>query len=77
MKRLFRSVNDKKLLGVCGGLAKYFGIDPTLVRLGWIIISLIPAVGPFLGIIAYIVCGLVIPIEKDYIDITEVKDIDD
>jgi len=77
MKKLFRSANDKKLLGVCGGLARYFGIDPTIVRLGWIIVSIIPAVGPVVGVVAYIVCGFVIPMEKDYIDITEYKDSDE
>lgn len=76
MKKLYRVQNNKKLLGVCGGIAKYFKIDPTLVRLAWVILSLAPVVGPFVGIIAYIACGFVIPVERDYIDI-DTKDIDE
>lgn len=51
-KKLYKSVNDKKLAGVCGGFAEYFGVDPTWVRIGWAIISL--AWGT--GILLYIVC---------------------
>ena len=35
-KRLYRSAHDRMLAGVCGGIAEYFQIDPTLVRLGWV-----------------------------------------
>ena len=38
-KRLCRSQTDKKIAGVCGGVAEYFGIDSTLVRLGWILFT--------------------------------------
>lgn len=37
MKRLYRSDRDKMICGVCGGIAEYFDLDPTLVRLGWIV----------------------------------------
>ena len=37
-KRLYRNVNDKMLCGVCSGLADYFNIDPTLVRLAWVVL---------------------------------------
>lgn len=57
-KRLYRSNKEKKLAGVCGGIAEYFDIDPTLVRLGWIIFSC--AFGS--GILAYIICVLVMPV---------------
>lgn len=57
MKRLYKSSTDKKIAGVCGGIAEYFDIDPTIVRLLWALISL--AYGT--GIIAYIVCAFVIP----------------
>lgn len=57
MKRLYKSSTDKKLAGVCGGIAEYFDIDPTIVRLLWALISL--AYGT--GIIAYIVCAFIIP----------------
>lgn len=57
-KRLYRLNKEKKLAGVCGGIAEYFDIDPTLVRLGWIIFSC--AFGS--GILAYIICALVMPV---------------
>ncbi len=39
-KKLYRSESDRVLCGVCAGIAEYFDIDPTLVRLGWILLSL-------------------------------------
>lgn len=56
-KRLYRSEENSKLLGVCGGIAEYFDIDPTVVRIIWIL-SLC-CFGS--GVIAYIVCALVMP----------------
>jgi len=38
-KKLYLSDNDKKIAGVCGGIANYFGIDSTLVRLVWVILT--------------------------------------
>ncbi len=61
-KKLYRSKTDSKLAGVCGGIAKYFDIDSTIVRLLWVVITL--AGGS--GLIAYIVCALVIPEEPEY-----------
>lgn len=58
VKRLYRS-NDKKLSGVCAGIGEYFEFDPSLVRLGWIVMTVITGVIP--GIIAYIVAAIVIP----------------
>ena len=58
-KKLYRSRTDKKICGVCGGLAKYFNIDPTLVRLGVALFTLFGGC----GLLAYIVCALVIPEE--------------
>lgn len=43
MKKLYKSVNDRKLCGVCGGIAEYFGIDSTIVRLIFVIIGLASA----------------------------------
>ena len=54
-KKLYKSATDKKIDGVCGGFAEYFGIDPTWVRIGWALISLFWGA----GIILYIVCVLV------------------
>ena len=56
-KRLHKSDSDKKLCGVCGGIAEYFNIDPTIVRLGWIIFCL--AGGS--GVLGHITAALVMP----------------
>ena len=56
-KKLYRSVSDKKLAGVCGGIAEYFGLDSTLIRVGWALVSLFAGA----GVLAYIVCALIIP----------------
>ena len=58
-KKLYRSMTDKKLCGVCGGIAEYFEIDPTLVRLLWVCASLFSACFP--GLLAYIICAIVVP----------------
>ena len=63
-KKLYRSRNDKKLAGVCAGLAKYLNMDVTVIRLIMVLLTLF--VGG--GLIAYIVCALLIPEEPDYID---------
>jgi len=59
IKRLYLSSDDKKLAGVCGGIGEYFGVDSTLVRLVWIIITIVTAVIP--GVIGYVVAAIVIP----------------
>lgn len=56
-KKLYKIENGKKLCGVCGGIAEYFDIDPTIVRLLWVF--LIFCVGT--GILAYIVAALIMP----------------
>ena len=58
-KKLYRSTKDKKLCGVCGGIAEYLNMDPTVVRVLWAVISLFA----FFGIAAYIVCAFLIPEE--------------
>jgi len=60
-KRLYRSNTDKKLAGVCGGIAEYFDTDPTLVRLAWVIITFITGLVP--GLLAYIIAAALIPRE--------------
>ncbi|SMP45390.1 PspC domain-containing protein [Anoxynatronum buryatiense] len=59
MKRLYLSETDKKWAGVCGGIAEYFAVDPTLVRLIWVVLTIF-SVG-FGGIIAYLIAMAVIP----------------
>ena len=56
-KKLYKSNDNKMVDGVCGGIAEYFGIDPTLVRLGWVVFC---ALGGS-GVLAYIVAALIIP----------------
>lgn len=59
MKRLVRSMNDKILGGVCSGIAHYADVDPTLIRVLWVLSILI--IGG--GILAYIICWILIPSE--------------
>ena len=61
-KRLYRIEDGKMLSGVCGGIAEYFNIDPTLVRLGWVLVSCFGGA----GVIAYIAGAIIIP-EKSQI----------
>lgn len=56
-KKLYKSATDKKLCGVCGGIAKYFAIDATLVRLGLVAFCLLGGS----GVLAYIICAILIP----------------
>ena len=58
--RLLRSRTDRKIAGVCGGLAEYFGIDPTIVRVAWVVLTIVPCAIIF-GVIAYLVAWLVVP----------------
>lgn len=62
-KRLYKIEEGKKLDGVCGGIAEYFDIDPTLVRVAWILFS---ACGGC-GILAYIIAAIVMP-KKSEVD---------
>ena len=56
-KKLYLSRDDKKLMGVCGGIAEYFEIDTTLIRLGFALLSIFGGS----GILAYIVMAAIIP----------------
>lgn len=57
MKRLYRSTYDRMLCGVCGGIAEYFQLDPSLVRLGWALFSILGGS----GVLAYIIAAIIIP----------------
>lgn len=59
MKTLYLSTTDKKISGVCGGIAEYYELDSSLVRLGWILGSVVT--GFFPGTLAYILAAIVIP----------------
>lgn len=56
-KRLYKSNQNKMINGVCGGIAEYFGMDPTVVRLLWVLFSALAGS----GVIAYIIAALIIP----------------
>ena len=62
-KKLYRSNTNKKIAGVCAGLAEYLNIDPTIVRLIWALVVLCAGA----GLLAYIVCALIIPEKPDNI----------
>ena len=56
-KKLYRNTENKMLAGVCSGIADYFDIDPTLVRLGWVLFGLLGGS----GLLAYIIAAIIIP----------------
>lgn len=58
-RRFYRSRSDKKIAGVCGGFAKYFGWDPVIPRIAMLVLFL----GAGVGLLAYIVCWIAIPME--------------
>jgi phage shock protein C len=60
-KKLMRSRDERMIAGVCGGIAEYFEIDPTVIRLAFILGTLLG--GP--GLIAYIVCLILMPLEPE------------
>ncbi len=59
IKRIFRSSRNRMLGGVCGGLAEYLGVDATLVRIVYVLLSIVSAAFP--GILIYLIAWLVIP----------------
>ena len=65
-KKLYRSRKEQKLCGVCGGIASYFKLDPTIIRLIWTLAVLVAGS----GVVLYIACALVIPEEpEDYVTV--------
>lgn len=63
-KKLYKSNTDKKLCGVCGGIAEFFDIDSTVVRLAWILFC---ALGGS-GLLAYILAAIVMPQKPIYLN---------
>lgn len=59
MKKTLRRSNERMILGVCGGLAEYFDWDPTLVRLGYVLLSFFFLAFP--GILAYFIFAIIMP----------------
>lgn len=56
-RKLFKSSTNRMLCGVCGGIGEYFNIDPTVIRILWIVFSLLGGS----GILAYIIAAIIIP----------------
>jgi phage shock protein C len=61
IRRLYRSRDDATLFGVCAGLGQYFRVDPVIVRLVWILGTLVTGLVP--GSIAYLIAALIVPKE--------------
>ena len=59
--QLLRSKNDRMIAGVCGGIAKWLGWDPTAVRVLYVLFTVLP---PFPGILVYLILALVMPAEE-------------
>lgn len=58
-KRLYRSTTDKKIFGVCGGLAEYFNIDPVIIRVIWAVLALCYGT----GLLLYLIMAFVVPVQ--------------
>ena len=58
-KRLYRSRSQRMICGVCGGIAEYFNIDPTIIRLAWVLFS----VAGGSGLLVYLLAAIIIPDE--------------
>ena len=59
-KRLYRSESNRMLCGVCAGIAEYFNLDPTLIRLAWALFCVLGGS----GVLAYILAAIIIPSES-------------
>lgn len=66
-KKLLRSTKNRMVCGVCGGLGLYTGIDPTVIRVLYVIISLVAGAG-FLGLILYFILAVIIPEDDGIVD---------
>lgn len=60
-KKLYRIEQGKKVCGVCGGIAEYFNIDPTVIRVGWAVVSVFMPV----AIVAYVIAAVVMPVKNE------------
>jgi len=60
IKQLFRSTKNKVLAGVCGGIGEYTGIDPTIIRIIWIALTLLYG----FGLLLYLIMWLIVPVKK-------------
>ena len=63
VKKLCRSSRNRMIAGICGGIAEYFDVDPTVVRIGYVIISVFSVAFP--GILVYLIAWLLMPQDFD------------
>lgn len=68
-KRLVRPRSNRKIAGVCAGLAEYFDLDVTLVRVLWLLVTIFSAI--IFGIVGYIVAWIVMPEEPEYLPVPQ------
>jgi phage shock protein C len=61
-KKLYKSSSDKVLAGVCGGIAEYFAVDTVIVRLAWVVFTLMGGA----GLLAYIIAAIIVPEDPGY-----------
>ena len=66
-KKLFRSTTNRMVCGVCGGLGDFFGNDATVIRILYVVISLVAGAG-FLGLILYFILAVIIPEDDGIVD---------
>jgi phage shock protein C len=64
-KKLYKSSNDKVLAGVCGGIAEYFAVDTVIIRLAWVVFTLMGGA----GLIAYIIAAIIMPENNGYVPV--------
>ena len=64
MKQLKRSNKEKMIAGVCGGIAEYFDMDPSIVRIIYVVVSVLSVAFP--GILVYIIIWIIIPKSENY-----------
>lgn len=67
-RRLYRSRKQRIIGGVCGGIGEYFGVDPVLIRLAWVLFCLVWGA----GLLFYLIAWIIIPPAPDYIDVQSV-----
>lgn len=68
-KRLYRSRKNRRVAGVCAGIADYLGVDASLVRIAWVLLAL--AGGP--GVLLYIILAAIVPEEPEFVQATAEK----
>lgn len=60
MNKLYKSNKNKVFAGVCGGIGEYMDVDPVIIRLIWVLVSIFAGMG-ILGLIAYLIAAMIIP----------------